>query len=125
MPGGRASTSFELDMADLRPVFRRLGFDHEGVAALVGWVKSIEVEDGKSVELPVTFKGRATKLFIGCFIDDILAPGIEFRGGRRMIEYIEKNVREVLEHLHGQKQKRTPKLKQSKKGTGRPQQRSS
>ena len=104
---GRAGTSFNLDMADLRPVFKALGADKEEVAALVKWVRGIEVEGGESFEVVATFNGKPTKLSIACFMDDVASPDLEFRGGKRLIEDIERRVLGVLERkeARGRRQK--------------------
>jgi hypothetical protein len=89
----RASISANFDLDDVRPFLLRLGWDRRTAAITERWIRGIHLEQGKSIEVSITYDGKSSKLFIGCFMDDIDAPDLEFRGPPKLI-------REIRAHLH-------------------------
>ena len=92
-----ASTSANFDLVDVRPFLERLKLPAAVVNDVETWIRSLQPQDEQGVHFEMNWEGKAAKVTIGCYMDDIDAPDIEFRGPKSFIANVEFELEMFME----------------------------
>jgi hypothetical protein len=98
---GEASMNF--DTEGLQEYVQRLpplidaGFGEHEIARLMAEVREMEHDEERSLDFPITWRGKPTTLLVTLFMDDIDAPDVGFLALPDLAERIDADMREWAE----------------------------